>query len=50
MIMRIGWVTGSAYEWTATLAGAATAGIPPRMFWRSRLAELDALTLADKRS
>jgi alkylhydroperoxidase family enzyme len=29
MIMRIGWVTGSAYEWTQHWRVAATAGIPP---------------------
>ena len=34
MIMRIGWVTGSAYEWTQHWRVAATAGIPPRIFWR----------------
>src|SRR2546423_13119313 len=30
MIMRIGWVTGSAYEWTQHWRGGATAGIPPQ--------------------
>src|SRR5258707_6717433 len=29
MIMRIGWVTGSAYEWTNHWRGATTAGISP---------------------
>src|ERR1700731_3711820 len=29
MIMRIGWVTGSAYEWTQHWGGGATAGGPP---------------------
>jgi alkylhydroperoxidase family enzyme len=29
MIMRIGWVTGSAYEWTQHWRVAAAAGIPP---------------------
>ena len=29
MIMRIAWVTGSAYEWTQHWRVAATAGIPP---------------------
>src|SRR4051812_49999934 len=29
MIMRIGWVTGSAYEWTQHWRGATTAGVPP---------------------
>src|SRR2546430_5795471 len=29
MIMRIGWVTGSAYEWTQHWRGGATAGGPP---------------------
>src|SRR5215469_7469944 len=28
MIMRIGWVTGSAYEWTQHWRVATTAGIP----------------------
>src|ERR1700687_5455812 len=30
MIMRIGWVTGSAYEWTQHWRGAAPGGIPPQ--------------------
>src|ERR1051325_8308512 len=29
MIMRIGWVTGSAYEWTQHWRGGATPGVPP---------------------
>src|ERR1700761_2726786 len=29
MIMRIGWVTGSAYEWTQHWRVATTAGVPP---------------------
>jgi alkylhydroperoxidase family enzyme len=29
MIMRIGWVTGSSYEWTQHWRVATTAGIPP---------------------
>src|SRR4051812_49575908 len=29
MIMRIGWVTGSAYEWTQHWRGATTAGGSP---------------------
>jgi alkylhydroperoxidase family enzyme len=29
MIMRIGWVTGSAYEWTNHWRVATTAGLPP---------------------
>src|SRR5262249_10248767 len=29
MIMRIGWATGSAYEWTNHWRGAATGGVPP---------------------
>src|SRR5438046_1239778 len=29
MIMRIGWVTGSAYEWTQHWRVETTAGIPP---------------------
>src|SRR5438045_8961189 len=29
MIMRIGWVTGSAYEWTQHWRVPTTAGIPP---------------------
>src|SRR5256885_3277050 len=29
MIMRIGWVTGSAYEWTQHWRGGTPAGAPP---------------------
>src|SRR3974390_996270 len=29
MIMRIGWVTGSAYEWTQHWRVGTTAGVPP---------------------
>jgi alkylhydroperoxidase family enzyme len=41
MIMRIGWVTGSAYEWTQHWRVATTAGIPPEDIlavrdWRNR--------------
>jgi alkylhydroperoxidase family enzyme len=49
MIMRIGWVTGSAYEWTQHWRVATTAGIPPEDVlavrdWRSS----DRLSAADK--
>jgi alkylhydroperoxidase family enzyme len=49
MIMRIGWVTGSAYEWTNHWRVATTAGIPPQDVlavrdWRNS----DRLTQADK--
>ena len=49
MIMRIGWVTGSAYEWTQHWRVAATAGIPPEDVlavrdWRAS----DRLTSADR--
>src|SRR5580692_3245494 len=49
MIMRIGWVTGSAYEWTQHWRVATTAGIPPEDVlavrdWRTS----DRLTAADK--
>ena len=49
MIMRIGWVTGSAYEWTQHWRVATTAGIPPEDIlavrdWRNS----DRLTAADK--
>jgi alkylhydroperoxidase family enzyme len=49
MIMRIGWVTGSAYEWTNHWRVATTAGIPPEDIlavrdWRSS----GRLTAADK--
>src|SRR6201981_4193596 len=29
MIMRIAWVTGSAYEWTQHWRGGNTTGVPP---------------------
>src|SRR5580765_5751711 len=49
MIMRIGWVTGSAYEWTQHWRAATTAGIPPEDIlavrdWRNS----PRLTAADK--
>ena len=49
MIMRIGWVTGSAYEWTNHWRVATTAGIPPEDIlavrdWRNS----ERLTPADK--
>jgi alkylhydroperoxidase family enzyme len=49
MIMRIGWVTGSAYEWTNHWRVATTAGIPPEDVlavrdWRNS----DRLTAADR--
>jgi alkylhydroperoxidase family enzyme len=49
MIMRIGWVTGSAYEWTQHWRVAAQAGIPPEDIlavrdWRNA----DRLTPADR--
>jgi alkylhydroperoxidase family enzyme len=50
MIMRIGWVTGSAYEWTQHWRIATTtAGVPPEDVlavrdWRAS----DRLTAADK--
>src|SRR5713101_6133076 len=49
MIMRIGWVTGSAYEWTQHWRVATTAGIPPADVlagrdWRSS----ERLTPAEK--
>ena len=49
MIMRIGWVTGSAYEWTQHWRVATTAGIPPEDIlavrdWRNS----DRLTAADE--
>src|SRR5215213_9770052 len=37
MIMRIGWVTGSAYEWTQHWRGhRQVGGLPWRARWRSR--------------
>ncbi|HEV2188551.1 MAG TPA: carboxymuconolactone decarboxylase family protein [Stellaceae bacterium] len=49
MIMRIGWVTGSAYEWTNHWRVATTAGIPPEDIlavrdWKNS----DRLDAADK--
>ncbi len=49
MIMRIGWVTGSAYEWTQHWRVATEAGIPPEDIlavrdWKNS----DRLTDADK--
>ena len=53
MIMRIGWVTGSAYEWTQHWRVATTAGIPPEDVlamrdWRNsaRLTQADKAILA----
>jgi alkylhydroperoxidase family enzyme len=49
MIMRIGWVTGSAYEWTQHWRVATTAGLPPEDIlavrdWRAS----DRLSAADR--
>ena len=53
MIMRIGWVTGSAYEWTQHWRVATKAGIPPEDIlavrdWRNsqRLTAADQAILA----
>src|ERR1700751_3949994 len=53
MIMRIAWVTGSAYEWTQHWRVATTAGIPPEDVlavrdWRNadRLSPADRAILA----
>jgi len=53
MIMRIAWVTGSAYEWTQHWRVATTAGIPPEDIlavrdWRNstRLTPSDKAILA----
>ena len=53
MIMRIGWVTGSEYEWTQHWRVATVAGIPPEDVlavrdWRasSRLTAADKAVLA----
>jgi alkylhydroperoxidase family enzyme len=49
MIMRIGWVTGSAYEWTQHWRVAATAGIPAEDILAVRdWQNSDRLTPADK--
>jgi len=49
MIMRIGWATGSVYEWTQHWRVATSVGVPPEDIlavrdWRSS----DRLTAADK--
>jgi alkylhydroperoxidase family enzyme len=49
MIMRIGWVTGSVYEWTQHWRVATTGGLPPEDIlavrdWRGS----DRLTTADR--
>src|SRR5712691_7306267 len=49
MIMRIGWVTGSAYEWTNHWRVATTAGVPPEDILAVRDWRASArLTPADK--
>jgi alkylhydroperoxidase family enzyme len=49
MIMRIGWVTGSGYEWTQHWRVATTAGIPPEDILAVRdWQNSDRLTAADK--
>ena len=49
MIMRIGWVTGSAYEWTQHWRVATTAGIPPEDILAVRdWQNAKGLTAADK--
>jgi alkylhydroperoxidase family enzyme len=49
MIMRIGWVTGSVYEWTQHWRVATTAGIPAEDILAVRdWQESDRLTAADK--
>jgi alkylhydroperoxidase family enzyme len=51
MIMRIGWITGSAYEWTNHWRVATTAGIPLEDVLAVRdWQNSDRLTAADKRS
>lgn len=52
MIMRIGWVTGSGYEWTNHWRVATTAGIPPEDIlavrdWRNPV-NAARLTAADR--
>src|SRR6195952_1982557 len=49
MIMRIGWVTGSAYEWTQHWRGATTVGGPPAdILAGGALPKSDRLSAADK--
>ena len=49
MIMRIGWLTGSAYEWTQHWRVATMAGIPPEDILAVRdWKQSDRLTAADK--
>jgi alkylhydroperoxidase family enzyme len=49
MIMRIGWVTGSEYEWTQHWRVATSAGIPPEDILAVRDWDAsDRLTAADK--
>ena len=49
MIMRIGWVTGSVYEWTQHWRVATTASIPPEDILAVRdWHHSDRLTAADK--
>jgi alkylhydroperoxidase family enzyme len=49
MIMRIGWVTGSAYEWTNHWRVATTAGVPPEDVLAVRdWQNSERLTAADK--
>ena len=49
MIMRIGWITGSAYEWTNHWRVATTAGIPPEDILAVRdWQNSDRLSAADK--
>src|SRR5215469_5149248 len=49
MIMRIAWVTGSAYEWTQHWRVATTAGIPSQTVLAVReWQNSDQLTPADK--
>jgi alkylhydroperoxidase family enzyme len=49
MIMRIGWVTGSVYEWTQHWRVAATAGIPPEDILAVRdWQKSERLTAADR--
>jgi alkylhydroperoxidase family enzyme len=49
LMMRIGWVTGSAYEWTQHWRVATTAGIPPEDILAVRdWQNSERLTQADK--